>query len=327
MVPGLSAFVRYALGIPAPGLRPRIVGDAPPMPRGRTFTVACWNVQFCGSRRYRFFYDGGRQVSVPREVVEETARDIGRAIASFDADFVLLQEVDRGSRRTGGLDELALLLAETRHPTWTSTPYHQHRYVPHPSFEPLGRVGMHLALLSRWKIRSARRIPLPLLAESRVRRLFNLRRAVLDARIDLGDGELSLLGTHLSAFSRGDGTLDRQVAALQAGITGLKGLWVLAGDMNALPPGDNPARLPDPDEYPESVSPMAPLLAWPSTWDAAAYRQDPRPFYTYLPPGADAPDRVLDWVVFDGLRLESSEVPAQFDHLSDHRPIVARFRW
>jgi endonuclease/exonuclease/phosphatase family metal-dependent hydrolase len=325
VIPALSGIVRGVLDIPAPTERPVIHGDAPVLPSGRSFTVVCWNIQFCGSRRYRFFYDGGRQVSVPRDVVEETAAKVGEAIARYDADFVLLQEVDRHSRRTAYVDQMPLLLAKTQHPTWTSTPYHRNRYVPHPSFERMGRVDMHLAVLSRWKIASARRIPLPLLAESRARRLFNLRRAILDVRVPRGEGSLALLDTHLSAFSRGDGTLDRQVTALQGAIAGISGSWILGGDMNALAPGDDPQRLPDPDEYPEAVSPIAPLLAWPSTWDAAKYAADPKPYYSYLPFGAAAADRTLDWVFHSGTRLLSWEIPSDIDELSDHRPIVARF--
>ncbi len=327
MHPLLSGLARGLMKVPAPRERPVIHGDAPVFPRGRPFTVVTWNLQFCGSRRYRFFYDGGRQVSVPREVVEQTATEIAAAIRTFDADFVLLQEVDRRSRRTRRIDEAARIVADTGHPTWTSTPYHRHRFVPHPWFAPLGRVGMELVTLSRWRLATAARVPLPLLRESAVRRAFNLRRAALTVTCGDGAAGLTLINTHLSAFSRGDGTLDRQVATLQGLLAGNGGPWVLAGDMNALPPGDTASRLPDPEEYPEAVTPITPLLAWRSTWDAGAFAAHPKRFYTYLPPGADAPDRTLDWVIYDGPRLLSWEIPDQFDALSDHRPIVARFGW
>ena len=55
------------------------------------------------------------------------------------------------------------------------------------------------------------RYQLPLLQESRLRRLFNLRRACLATPLR-GPSRVSLLNTHLSAFSFGDGTVDKQVA-------------------------------------------------------------------------------------------------------------------
>ena len=49
----------------------------PPIARGEPLTVLSWNLQFAGSRRHHFFYDGGQAVHVPPEDVE--------AIAAFRA--------------------------------------------------------------------------------------------------------------------------------------------------------------------------------------------------------------------------------------------------
>ena len=63
----------------------------------------------------------------------------------------------------------------------------------------------------------------------------------------LAGGTVRLLHTHLSAFSRGDGTVPRQVATLRqcAARARRDGHgWLLAGDFNALPPGIDPSGLP-----------------------------------------------------------------------------------
>ena len=80
-----------------------------------------------------------------------------------------------------------------------------------PRATQVGRVGMHLATFSRYQLADATRYQLPLLQESRLRRLFNLRRACLATPLR-GPSRVSLLNTHLSAFSFGDGTVDKQVA-------------------------------------------------------------------------------------------------------------------
>jgi hypothetical protein len=74
------------------------------------------------------------------------------------------------------------------------------------------------------------------------RAVFNLKRALFELQMPLeGGGAMTVLHTHLSAFSHGDGTLEAQVAALLecgAAATTAGQPWLLAGDMNALPPGD-----------------------------------------------------------------------------------------
>src|SRR5690606_7940906 len=140
---------------------------------------------------------------------------IAEVVRAADPDIVLWQEVDRGSRRTAFVDQLEALQARLDLPCAVATPYHRAPYVPHPSHEHLGRVDMNLAVSSRYRLSSATRWQLPLLQESAVRRLFNLRRALLEVRVPVeGGGELRLFDTHLSAFSRGDGTLPKQIAAV-----------------------------------------------------------------------------------------------------------------
>jgi endonuclease/exonuclease/phosphatase family metal-dependent hydrolase len=294
--------------------------DAPPAPRDRPLKVLIWNIQFAGSRRHHFFYDGGRAVHVPEEDVRSTLARIAEVLRREDADVVLLQEVDRGATRTHGIDEHAALLEAVPYPCHASTPYHRVGYVPVPTWEPLGEADLHLSIFSRFPLQDARRVALPLLDEPWWRRLFNLRRAVLDARVPLaGGGTLRLLDTHLSAFSQGDGTLERQVAVLDqlaSSSETAREPFVLAGDLNALPPGDDAARLPDGlREYPERPSPVERLFrryasAHPERWR------------TYLPFGAREPDRTLDYAfVGRTVRVEDVAVLPATD-VSDHLPLV-----
>ncbi len=307
---------------------PSCEASAPELACGQRFKVLVWNVQYAGSRKHNFFYDGGRAAHVPEADVRATLARIGEVIRDADADLVLLQEVDRDSARTHRIDQHEALLGAVPYPCHLSTPYHKLRYLPHPSHEPLGRVDLHLSVFSRYQIRSATRYQLALMDEPAWRQLLNLRRALLEVRLPVqGGGELIAFNTHLSAFSRGDGTLAKQAQRLEEAMTAaeLAGMpWLLGGDLNMLPPGDDPRRLGDEaGNYAESVSPVKALMdRHGSVIPEAQYRAEPERFRTYLPFGAAEPNRTLDYV-FAGRKVLVHEVQVlPITDVSDHMPLL-----
>ncbi len=309
---------------PAPVEAVPVVGSGPAIPTSqRRLKVLSWNLQFCAGR-HTFFYEGGDRVSVSAADVRTIAEQIGRVIADEQADLVLLQEVDRGSRRTAGLDELGLLLDRAPYPVWLSTRYHRCRYLPYPWREPLGRVEMHLCTLSRLPLIEGRRIALPPMAEPLWRQQLNLRRAILSARVRGLD--LAVGNTHLSAFANGDGTLARQIAVADAWCQAERS-FVLGGDFNCLPPGDSPARLgAGAVEYSDPVPPISALI--PKYVSAISPDRLARPeSRTYLPPGQLVADRTLDYVfVGPSVTVERSWVRDDVGALSDHLPLIVELR-
>lgn len=301
------------------------------LPVGAPVRVVSWNLQFCAGRGRRFFFDGGDQVHVGADEVEDVLGGVIGLLRGLAPDVVLLQEVDRGSDRTAGIDQHRRIADALGLGHEVSAPYHRSGYVPHPPHRHLGRVDMHLSVLSRWPIASAVRHPLPLLREPWLRQQFNLRRAVLEVRVLLaGGGHLTLLDTHLSAFSYGDGTLARQVGVvgdLADRLEGQGGSWLLAGDFNALPPGDDPARLgEDGALYPEVETPLRPLFERHRTPLAPAAYLDPAQ-RTWVPWGANRPDRTIDYV-FHGSAVDVAGfrvVPAGA-RWSDHLPLAMEAR-
>jgi len=299
---------------------------------GQELCLLSWNVQFAAGRGLHFFYDGGPDVHVPEATVRRTLAAIGDRIQREAPDLLLLQEVDRDSRRTARIDQLPPLLEAAGARRWASAWYHRAPLVPHPLPRMLGRVDLHQVLASRFQMRGGERIPLPQLREGWLRRTFNLKRALLWAELPVEgwDRPLHLAVTHLSAFSRGDGTLARQVEILARWMDEREQRgqpYVLAGDMNLLPPGDDPARLPDgPGSYADDPNPMERLVR---DFRPALPREallDPAQ-RTYLPYGAAAPDRLIDWV-FVGPRievLEAGPLPDP-DGLSDHLAVRVRLR-
>lgn len=327
--------LRSLFGI-APGVQPVPVGEsgqAAALPPSQVIRVLSWNVQYCASREHRFFYDGGDAVHVPRQDVIETLAAVAAAIRLHEPDLALLQEIDRSSARTARIDQLSGILEACPHPRWSSAHYHRAPYVPHPPGNHLGRVDMNLATLSNWHVEASHRHQLPLLAEPLYRRLFNLRRAVLVSEIPRQQGPpLVVLNTHLSAFSRGDGTLGRQVAALDALLTGLdrRGQpWILAGDLNMLPPGDDPGRLGEDAELYDRTNPILPLFEGGrrSAFAVQDLPQYPSALGTYLPFGAAEPDRTLDYLfVSGGIEVVSARVLDELSEVSDHLPLLVEVR-
>ena len=299
----------------------------PPLSPKTPFSVLCWNLQFAGSREHHFFYDGGDVVRVPPEDVERTVAGIAALLDAHRPDLTLLQEIDRDADRTGRRDQLRRYLRSAHQ--WASTPYHRAAYVPHPPRAPMGRVDMHLGLLSQRGLLDAERTALPLLSEPRLRQMFNLKRAILSAAVPIeGGGILRVANTHLSAFSHGDGTLAKQVAVLKAWMDAQPPdqPWILAGDFNLLPPGDDPARLAtESNLYRDATNPIEALLPEFREAFVEVFGTALAPAARSYQPFGQQPDRKIDYLFFGGpLEVCSAEVLAS--DLSDHLPLMATFQ-
>lgn len=297
---------------------------------GQRFTVLSWNLQYSAGRSYHFFYDGGKDVHASKPKVEQTLGEIQEVLNAEKPDVLLLQEVDRDSARTARIDQLARLRRPGRMSCWTSTPYHRSRYVPAPFGNALGRVDMHLATAARYRIDWARRHALPMLNEWFGRRAFNLKRAILETavRVEGHPRPLILLNTHLSAFSYGDGTLERQVAVISKRLDQLNARgfpWILAGDFNMLPPGESAKRLgAEAKYYAGAKSPLHKLTQRHRTAvSAEAYRKDPSAYFTYIKYGAKKPDRRIDYIfVSPNIEVHGIKVVHQPSYSSDHLPLL-----
>ena len=313
---------------PAPEERVRVDGWRPaqPLPVGSPFRVLSWNLQFCGSREHHFFYDGGQACHVPAGDVAGTLAGVAGLLEAQAPDLCLLQEIDRDADRTGRRDQLPVLVDGAAAAASATATYHRSAYVPKPAHQPLGRVDLQLGLLSRAPLTGVVRHQLALKRSPRVVQAFDLKRCLLTGAVALADGRaLHVAVTHLSAFSYGDGTLDRQVRALEAWMASRPAgtPWVLGGDLNLLPPGDHGGRLSaEGDLYADDPNPMERLL--PRFHEVfGADRQLARESRTYLPFGAKEPDRKIDYLFVGGpIEVRAARVVPELD-LSDHLPLVA----
>ncbi len=162
----------------------------------RTLTVATFNI-------HGGFGGGGLNLD-----------DIGREIARMGPDVALLQEVDRGRRRSRRQDQASILASRLGMNV---------AYDPNSGRRSGGTIGN--AVLSRFPITSVRRATLP--------RGGAEPRGVMRVTVDIENVEVAVFVTHLEHTSGG---VRRRQMRYIAGAVRREGLpHVLGGDLNATP--------------------------------------------------------------------------------------------
>lgn len=199
---------------------------------GQTLTVLSWNIGYGGlSETADFFMDGGTGVRTQdRDSVEANIAAVKELIAETDPDVVFLQEVDRNSTRSFGIDEAQRIAADLSPYQTAFANNFKVLYLPYP-VPPIGHVDSGLFTMTRFDADSARRVQLPCPFSWPVRAL-NLKRCLLVERIPVEgtDKELVLINLHLEAYDDGEGKLaqTKMLAELmQAELD--KGNYVIAG--------------------------------------------------------------------------------------------------
>ena len=205
-----------------------------------TFTFMIWNIGYGGlGEDVDFFYDGGKSVISPKNLVSKYQNGIYEFIESNrDIDFVLLQEVDLHSKRSHKTNEMEAIAERL--------PFHGHvfamnymvNFVPLPFTNPLGGIQSGLASFSRYAVSEAKRFSFPGNFDW-PKRVFFLDRCFLLQRIKLANQkELIVINTHNSAYD--DGTLKaKQMDYLKNFLEKehAKGNYiVVGGDWNQCPP-------------------------------------------------------------------------------------------
>ena len=309
---------------------------APLLSPGRRIKVLSYNVQFFAGTKYSFFYDGGPDTLVDPRNIEITIRGFAALIAAQDPDFILLQEVDQGARRTAYLDEVELvrgaLPSELRN--HVATFCWRSRFVPHPKI--LGSAGTRLVIFSRYRLAKARRYQLALSPGNPIERDFNFKRAILEVEVTLANGEtFAILNTHLEPFPKGTNVLERQIETVLWRLNTLDQLkrpWILGGDFNLLPPGQwlrLPAAARGIHTEPSEISPVFQRYdGVPRIGDATG--EEMREYFTFTQrSGAERiPVRTLDYLfAAPKVTIERYAVLQEgMAQLSDHLPVTGEFR-
>lgn len=211
-----------------------------------TFRVMIWNVGYAGlGAEMDFFHDGGKMVRPS----EERAAAYLKAISGFlnkmrdSVDFILLQEVDRNSKRSYFQDQMAVFQNELPGFYGAFALNYKVDFVPVPfrlPYEPYGATNGGLVSFSRYRPLTSYRIQYPG-GFSWPTSLYMLDRCALEQRFRMSaNRELVLVNTHNTAYDA-SGEIKKQEMAFirnryqqEAG----KGSYVLlGGDWNQPPPG------------------------------------------------------------------------------------------
>lgn len=227
--------VEEATLTPPPSAQPKA------MVEDTVLSFLIWNIGYAGlGAEADYFYDGGKTVTSPRNLVEKNREGIKAYLSdNSHTDFVLLQEVDRCSKRSYRTDQAAAI--HTLYPTHTSAfaTNFKVRFLPFPFTNPIGTVWSGLQSLSRYEPTRSERIALPGITDF-PRRYFYLDRCLLMQRFPVANGkELVVINAHFEAYDAG-GVVKKQQRELTRQILEAeyaKGNYVvLGGDWNIAPP-------------------------------------------------------------------------------------------
>ncbi|MBQ5757887.1 MAG: endonuclease [Clostridia bacterium] len=212
---------------------------------GETYTVLSMNMGYAGlGEESDFFMDGGNTVRPDETLVRKNMEGIQGIIRETDWDFLLLQEVDRDSRRSYRIDE-GLVIAEMIQENAQYVTDFSCDFVPYP-FPVIGRVRSGLLSASYAEPVEGRRIGLPVPFKWPVRTV-NMKHALLVQRFQVADTERQLVLINLHLEGNEDGKEREQQTDILFNLIRSeyeKGNYVIAG-------GDFSRSFPGvPDVYP-----------------------------------------------------------------------------
>jgi endonuclease/exonuclease/phosphatase family metal-dependent hydrolase len=199
-----------------------------------------WNVGYGGlGKEVDFFYDGGKMVITPKELVDKFVYGIYSQIEKEkNVDFMLLQEVDVNSKRSHGINMMeGVRSVASSHFSSFATNY-KVQFLPFPWTTPLGKIHSGLLTLSSIEPTEIKRIAFPGITDF-PRKLFYLERCMMLSRFALQNGkELVVINTHLEAYDDG-GVKKQQMEVMKKYVEAeyANGNYVvIGGDWNIAPP-------------------------------------------------------------------------------------------
>jgi endonuclease/exonuclease/phosphatase family metal-dependent hydrolase len=274
--------------------------------------------------------DGSDYHPKTRDEIEASIRAMAEIIVRDSIDVVLMQEIDFGSKRSGNIDQLALLADLTGLSYGAEAVAWDANYVPFPYWPPsyhFGRVRSGGAVLSRFQIVDNQVMLLKKPDENAgyYNRFYLYRFHQAVGMVVNGD-TIYVVNNHLEAFRTANRMEHAQSLVNWVENLGKsKNVIVVGGDMNALP--YNAVQLTDfndksGDDYTgdrtmEIIGMMQGFRELASHEEYAANRDI---WHTFP---ADAPNRRLDYIfVNTRYSFTNGQVPRKYGPLSDHLPAV-----
>lgn len=249
LIIGLAGLIVYAIAsdykpvdkeLIAQPENPSILNDS------ASLSLMIWNIGYAGlDKDMDFFYDGGNKVITPEETCLENISGITDFLLQNDSiDFLLLQEVDRDSKRSYRTDQFEKIASSlSGHKSFFAKNYDVF-FVPTPPAEPMGKVESGIATYSKFIPVSSTRCSLPG-DFGFPTQLFYLDRCFIVNRYKIENGkELVLINTHNEAFDETGEIRKAQMERLKEFVLNEynSGNYVITGgDWNQYPPEFKPA--------------------------------------------------------------------------------------
>lgn len=221
-----------------------VSGSPVPISNTAEITLLTWNIGYCGlDKEMDFFYDGGTKVATPKIMCLKNLSAVMSFLKGSDTiDYILLQEVDRKSKRSYKLDEYKTLTDHLKAYSGYFATNYDVFFVPVPPTSPMGKVYSGISTLSKSVPASSVRYAFPG-QYGFPTQLFMLDRCFLANRYPLQNGkELIIINTHNEAFDPGD-IRKAQMEYLKSFIISEynNGNYIIAGgDWNQCPPAFKP---------------------------------------------------------------------------------------
>ncbi len=299
---------------------------------GDTVTLMTWNIGYGAlDENSDFFLDGGTMVRAEsKEAVLRNMDGIAQTIVAVQPDILLIQEVDRDSARSCGVNEYTYLQEHLSGYDNAFAMNYKAALVPYPLPKTLGKVDAGIASFSAYKMQTAERIQLPV-PFSWPMSTINLKRCLLVSRIVIenSDRELVIVNLHLEAYDDGEGKLAQtKVLADLLRTEAEKGNYVIAGgDFNQI------FSSADQNAYPlYGENWAAPVIDVTQFGDGFAFLMDETvPSCRLLNmPYQNADHETFQYYLIDGfivssnLIVESMETQDLGFAYADHNPLVLR---
>lgn len=211
-----------------------------------TLSLLTWNIGYAGlDKDMDFFKDGGTKVITPEDKYLENISGIDDFLVKNDTvDFILLQEIDRDSKRSYRIDQYQRLSEKlSGHNPFFAKNYDVF-FVPAPPTKPMGKVVSGIATFSKYTPVSSTRYSLPG-DFGFPTQLFYLDRCFMVSRYRIENGkELVLINTHNEAFDEGGNIRTAQMESIREFVLNEynSGNYVIVGgDWNQYPPDLKPS--------------------------------------------------------------------------------------
>lgn len=296
-------------------------------------TFVSWNIGYGGlGYKADFFLDGGKMVRSSKTEVQRYLKGISAVLEKEkEADFVLLQEVDRNSKRSYFTNEYEEIGKTLKTHSKVFAENFKVKYVPVPltSTQPLGSVLSGLATYSKFKSTENTRLQFPGKYEW-PKRIFHLDRCMLLSRIPLQNGkELVVVNAHNSAYDNGKlKPLEMEYMKKVLLAEYEKGNYVVVGaDWNQCPPNfayDKFAPKNAEDYYQSNIEEDFMPEGWKWTYDEnrATNRKLSAPYEN----GKTFTTLIDFYLVSPNVEVEMVEVIDTDFQYSDHQPIKLKVK-